>query len=164
MKKLIAVLVFILLPLGMFAQGTGAYVYTQEIMAVMPEVKDMQTKLQGLNEDYRKEFTQMEEEFKKKYSDFVAQQDSLTENIKLRRMQELQDMETRMQNLMQVAQEDIDKKQQEWLQPIQQKVRDAIKQVGDEKGYTYIIDPSVMLYLSTNMTDATPFVKQKLGL
>lgn len=164
MKKLIALLVIMILPLGAFAQEKIAYVNTQEIIMSMPEVSDMEKKIADLSEGYRKELQQMEEEYKKKYSDFIAQQDSLTENIKLRRMQEIQDMQQRMENLMQVAQEDVQKKQQEMLAPIREKMMNAIKAVGDEKGYTYIVDPQVLLYTGNNGIDATSFVRSKLGL
>ena len=50
------------------------------------------------------------------------------------------------------------------IEPIQQKMADAIKAVGTEQGYTYIIDPQVLLYTGPNAIDATPFVKTKLGL
>ena len=103
-------------------------------------------------------------QYQKKYSDFIAQQDSLTENIKVRRMQEVQDMQQRMDNFVQVAQQDVAKQQQDLLTPIQQKIQDAIKAVGAEKGYTYIIDPQVLLYQGSNAIDATQFVKAKLGL
>ena len=106
----------------------------------------------------------MEDEYKKKYSDFVAQQDSLTENIKMRRMQELQDMEQRTQNFIQISQQDFQKKQGELFTPIQDKLKNAIKAVGDEKGYTYILDPQIVLYQGNTAVDATQFVKAKLGI
>jgi len=106
----------------------------------------------------------MQDEYQKKYSDYIAQQDSLTENIKLRRMQEIQDIQERINNFVQVAEQDVQKKQQELFTPIQQKVQATIKAVGDEKGYMYIIDPSVLLYIGTSGVDATPLVKSKLGL
>ena len=99
----------------------------------MPEVSDMEKQMADLNEKYKKELEQMQEEYQKKYSDFIAQQDSLTENIKLRRMQEIQDIQGRMDNFMQVAQQDVQKKQQELLQPIQQKLQGAIKAVGERQ-------------------------------
>ena len=130
----------------------------------LPEVADMQKKLEDLNAKYKKELETMQGEYQKKYSDFIAQQDSLTENIKVRRMQEVQDMQQRMDNFVQVAQQDVAKQQQDLLTPIQQKIQDAIKAVGAEKGYTYIIDPQVLLYQGSNAIDATQFVKAKLGL
>lgn len=164
MKKLI-VLLFMILPLGAFAQEVKiAFVNTQEVFMDMPEVSTMEKQMADLNEKYKIELKQMQDEYTKKYSDFVAQQDSLTENIKLRRMQEVQDLQGRMDNFVQVAQQDVQKKQQELLQPLQQKMMDAIKAVGAEKGYTYIIDPQVLLYTGSNAIDATSFVRAKLGL
>ena len=113
---------------------------------------------------YKSEMQVMEDEYKKKYSDFVAQQDSLTENIKMRRMQELQDMEQRTQNFIQISQQDFQKKQGELFTPIQDKLKNAIKAVGDEKGYTYILDPQIVLYQGNTAVDATQFVKAKLGI
>lgn len=164
MKKLI-VLLLMILPLGAIAQEVKiAFVKTQEVFMAMPEVSVMEKQMADLNEKYRVELKQMQDEYQKKYSDFVAQQDSLTENIKLRRMQEIQDIQERMDNFVQVAQQDVQKKQQELLQPIQQKLHEAIQKVGEEKGYTYIIDPAALLYTGTNAVDATPFVRTKLGL
>ena len=106
----------------------------------------------------------MNDEYQKKYEDFVAQQETLTENIRLKRMQELQDLEQRTQNFIQISQQDFQKMYSDLLMPIQEKVRNAINTVGGEKGYTYILDPQVILYTGTGSIDATPFVKAKLGL
>lgn len=166
MKKLIALLLMLLPFAGAVnAQEVKiAFVNTQEVFMALPEVADMQKKLEDLNAKYKKELETMQGEYQKKYSDFIAQQDSLTENIKVRRMQEVQDMQQRMDNFVQVAQQDVAKQQQDLLTPIQQKIQDAIKAVGAEKGYTYIIDPQVLLYQGSNAVDATQFVKAKLGL
>lgn len=164
MKKLI-VLLLMILPLGAFAQEVKiAFVNTQEVFMAMPEVSAMEKQMADLNEKYKLELKQMQDEYQKKYSDFIAQQDSLTENIKLRRMQEIQDIQGRMDNFMQVAQQDVQKKQQELLQPVQEKLQKAITSVGQEKGYTYIIDPAALLFTGNNAIDATPFVRAKLGL
>ena len=165
MKKLI-VLLLMILPLGAFAQEVKiAFVNTQEVFMAMPEVSDMEKQLADLNEKYRTELQQMQAEYEKKYSDFIAQQDSLTENIKLRRMQEIQDIQDRMNNFYQISQQDMQKKQQELLQPIQQKLKDAIQKVGEENGYTYIIDPTTaLLYTAPSAVNATAAVRSKLGL
>lgn len=163
MKKLVA-LIFMLLPLGVFAQDKIAIVNTADIFNIMPEVSAVEKQLATLNEQYEKEFKTMQDEYTKKYSEYMSQQDSLTENIKLRRQQEIQDLETRIQNFVPVAQQEMQKKQQELYAPIQQKMQDAIKAVGDEKGYTYILNPQVLLYKGNNAIDATDFVKAKLGI
>ena len=132
----------------------------------MPEITAMQETMKQMNDKYAGEMKTMEDEFQKKYTDYIAQQDSMTENIKLRRTQELEDIRQRVENFTQVAQQDMNKKQQELLAPIQDKLRNAIKAVGDEKGYAYIFDnnPVIVLYTGNAAIDATPLVKAKLGL
>ena len=164
MKKL-SVLLLMILPLGAIAQEVKiAFVKTQEVFMAMPEVNEMEKKMADLNEKYKGELQLMQDEYQKKYAAFIQQQDSLTENIKLRRMQEIQDIQTRMDNFVQMGQQDVQKQQQELLMPIQQKLQDAIKAVGDEKGFTYIVDPAALLYTGPNAVDATPFVRAKLGI
>ena len=163
MKKLI-VLLLMMLPLCAFSQEKIAFVNSQEIVPSMPEFVAMQKQMSDMEAQYKKELKVMEDEYNKKYADFVQQQDSLTENIKVRRQQELQDIQERSQNFVQQSQQDFQKKQQELFAPIQDKVKKAISAVGSEKGYTYIIDPQAILYTGTGAVDATPFVKAKLGL
>ena len=164
MKKLI-IFLLMMLPLGVFAQESKiAIVNTQEVIQAMPEFATMQKQMADMEAKYKNEMQVMQDEYNKKYSDFVAQQDSLTENIKMRRMQELQDMEQRTQNFIQNSQQDFQKKQGELFTPIQDKLKNAIKAVGDEKGYTYILDPQIVLYQGNTAVDATQFVKAKLGI
>ena len=165
-KFLIATALVFSVTLGAMAQGDIkiAYVITDDVFAKMPEVSDYESSLATLNESYKKELSGMQDEYNKKYSDFLAQQDSLPENIKVRRMQEVQELQQRIDNFMQVAQQDLQKKQQDLIAPIRQKLEDAIKKVGDENGYTYVVDRAVLLYAGSAAIDATPLVKQKLGL
>ena len=151
MKKLI-IFLLMMLPLGVFAQESKiAIVNTQEVIQAMPEFATMQKQMADMEAKYKNEMQVMQDEYNKKYSDFVAQQDSLTENIKT-------------QNFIQISQQDFQKKQGELFTPIQDKLKNAIKAVGDEKGYTYILDPQIVLYQGNTAVDATQFVKAKLGI
>jgi outer membrane protein len=164
MKKLI-VLLFMILPLGVVAQEIKiAYVNVQEVFASMPELPTIQKQLTDLNEVYTQELKVMQDEYQKKSSDYIAHQDSLTENIKLRRMQEIEDIRTRIENFVPIAQQEMQKKQEELYNPVQERIQNAIKAVGEEKGYTYIIDPQVFLFIGDNAINATQLVRAKLGL
>jgi outer membrane protein len=164
MKKLIVCLL-LLLPLSIFAQETKiAYVNTQDVIEAMPEFAEMRKKLQATEAEYSKELQVMQEEYQKKYSDFIAKQDSLTENIKMRRMQELEDLQQRSQTFVQQSQQDYQKMQSDLFAPIQEKLKKAIESVGAEKGYVYILDPQVIFYTGNGSVDATQFVKTKLGI
>ena len=108
----------------------------------------------------------MQNKYNKKYSDFITYQENLAESIKLRRMQELTDLENKIQNFTNLAQKDINEHEQLLLEPIKIKVKEAIERVGIEQGYTVIYDldnPSIM-FITHNAIDANRLVKSKLGI
>jgi outer membrane protein len=80
-------------------------------------------------------------------------------------VREISDLERRIQEFQQQAQEEIGKKEQEVLTPIIDKARKAIDEVAVEKGYTYVFDASlgVLLY-AKDSEDVMADVKAKLGL
>jgi len=140
-----------------------AYVNTESLYMDMPEVSELESTIATLNESYRTELTKMQGEFQKKYAEFMEQQDTLPENIKVRRQQEVQELQLRIQNFVEVAEEDVQNKQRELLEPINQKIRDTIKKVAEENSYTYVLEGAVLLYTAPDAIDATPQVKQKLS-
>ncbi|MDR0536431.1 MAG: OmpH family outer membrane protein [Tannerellaceae bacterium] len=167
MKKLIISL-FVILPFGLLqAQEIKiAHVNFQEVLLAMPEISNIEKEMAKIKEEYQKELETMQSEYQKKYADYIAQQDSLTENIKLRRQQDIQDIQERMNSLYELAQKDVPEKQQKLIQPVQEKVLKAIKEIGDEKGLTYIVnmEPGLYLYTGNSAVDVTPLVKTKLGI
>ena len=88
----------------------------------------------------------------------------MAEAIKQIRQQELQEMQQRIQLFYQTAEQDIQKKQQELLAPVHDKMTKAIKAVGERDGYTYIFDSASMVHIGADAIDATPAVKKELGI
>ena len=64
------------------------------------------------------------------------------------------------------AYNDLNKIQQDYMAPAQQKILEAIKTVGVEGNYTFIFpnDPGLILYQGTEVVDVTAEVKAKLGI
>lgn len=151
-------------PLAMFAQQKIAVVNTQEIMAVLPDVKTAETKLQTLAKQYDADIKAMQTELQTKADNFTKEKDSLPEAIRTRRMQELEEINNRIQQSYQTMQEDMNKKQQEALAPIQQKVQAAIQKVGDANGVTYIVEQGSMLFVGKDAINLTDKVKEALGI
>lgn len=168
LKKLAIAFLFCTFAVSTFAQGDlkFAHINTQELFNIMPEKIEGEKNLEKASKEYEGELVKMQEEFKKKYTEFMAAADTLPEGIKVRRMQDVQELETRIQNFQQVAMQDLQKKQQEMLAPIMDKIKKAIEQVGNENGFIYIFDlsSSPVLYHSSKSIDAMPLVKTKLGL
>ena len=131
-------------------------VNSQEIFMLMPEKATAEKTLQDINKKYEDEFMKIQEEFTKKYKEYMALGDTIPETIRARRMQEVQDSQS----------QDIQKQQEALFAPIQQKLMDAIKSVGAEGKYTYIFDLAypIVIYQGAPSEDVTPLVKAKLGL
>ena len=147
------------------AQKFG-HVNSQEIIQAMPEFTTANAELEKLSQQYETELKQMQEELQKKAEQFEKEEATLPDNIKQRRNQELQDLYQRIQQTYQDNQQALNKAQSEKLQAITVKVRDAIKVIGQEGGYVYIMDMgSGIPYISTTLsTDVTAQVKAKLGI
>lgn len=163
-KKLI-IAILCCLPLTMVAQtlkfGT---INTGEVLTAMPERAAAEQQLQDLTKRYEDEFVKLQEDFQKKYQEVQAMGDTVPETIKMRRYEELQTMDQRIQSFRQIVEQDLAKKQEELFIPIQQKLMDAINAVGSENGFTYIFDANAAYYKGVGNEDVTPLVKAKLGI
>lgn len=73
-------------------------------------------------------------------------------------------MEERAQQFRNTATQDLQRQNAQLLQPIQEKLTNAVKQVGAENGFTMIFPIGVSIYESTDVVDVTPMVKTKLGI
>lgn len=170
MKKIIysIFIVLVLFTSNIVAQSAQqiAFVNSKDILAVMPERIDASNELDDLNKKYKAELNVMQNDYNKKYSDFISYQNSMAESIRLRRMQELTELENSINQFMTVAQEDIQNKETELLTPLRQKVKDTIYRIGVEYGFICIYDLAnpTIAFVTPQATDITPLVKQKLGI
>ncbi len=164
MKKLLLIIA-LALPIAVSAQKFG-YINSQEVFAIMPELNGVKAQMDTLNSTYEAQLLAMQEEYQKKVADYQKQQATLSDAVKQFRQQELAEMEQRMQLFYQTVQQDIQTKQQEFLAPIQQKLIQAIEQVGKEQGFTYIFDTAMgaIAYKSADAIDVAPAVKAVLGI
>jgi outer membrane protein len=162
MKKLILMLALVL-PMLATAQKIG-HVSSQEIMAIMPETKQMSVKLDSLQTSYENQLANMQEEFNKKLTEFQQQQATMTAGVKEFRQQELAEMEQRMQMFYQTVQKDLQAKQVEYLQPVQNKLLEAINKVAAAQGCTYVVDRATVLYVGADALDITSAVRAELGI
>lgn len=164
MKKLIIALLMAL-PMSVMAQKFGHF-DSSEIMPAMEEFKTAQTELETLGKQYEDDLKLMYDELQKKQQEFEQQQGALPENIKQRRQQELQDLYQRFQQNQQDNSAAYQKAQQEKLSAIQDKILAAVKKIGEEGGYVYIMDVNQGTpYISATLsTDVTSQLKAALGI
>ena len=162
MKKLIIILA-LAMPMLVSAQKLG-HVNTNELFAQMPEVAKVKLQMDTIQSQYESQLTMMQEEFQKKAQDYQNQAATMTDAIRQIREQELQEMQQRIQLFYQTAEQDIAKKQQELLAPVQERMAKAIQAVGEKEGYTYIFDSAVMMYIAPTAEDVMPSVKKELKI
>jgi outer membrane protein len=162
MKKLILMLA-LALPMLATAEKIG-HINTQEVMALMPETKKMAHDLDSIQNVYENQLANMQEEFNKKLAEFQQQQSTMTANVREFRQQELAEMEQRMQVFYQTIQKELQAKQVELLQPVQNKLLEAINKVAAAQTCTYVVDRASVLYVGADATDLTPAVRAELGI
>lgn len=162
-KIAIALAIALAMPLVAAAQKFGT-VDADAVMQVMPETTAAMNQLQEASKKFDEEYKKLQDEIEKKYQEFQGLAADTPESIKERRMQEMQELAQKADRFRQTASEDLQRQQQELLAPIQQKLVDAIKSVGQEGSYTMIFPAGVAVYQGTDVVDITPLVRTKLGL
>ncbi len=162
MKKIFFAIA-LMLPMLASAQKFG-HVNTQELFSQMPELKAVQARMDSIQSDYENQFVVMREEFNKKVADYQQAEPTLTESMKQFRQQELTELQQRIEVFAQTVQQDLQKKQQELVAPIQERMVKTIKAVGEEQGMTYVFDTVALIYISPDAIDLNPAVKAKLGI
>ena len=163
LKKLI-LLLFVVAPMTIFAQDKIAYINADEIFSKMPELKEVESKLATKSETIKKNASAIEAEYNALVDKFSKDTTNLTESILLDRQTQLESLQKRYQDFLQTSQAEFQKEQQALIAPIQQKMRQAIKTVGDENNYTYVLDAATLLHIGSHATDANKMVKTKLGI
>lgn len=165
MIKKLLVAALIALPTVAFAQKF-AVINTQSIIEVMPEMAAARTQIENASKKYEDEFKKLTDAFQASYTEYqkLEADASTPQTIKDRRVQELQEMQGKIEQFRTTASQDLQKQQEQLMAPIQQKVIDALKGVGQDGAYTMVFENVVPVYVGTDVEDITPKVKARLGL
>lgn len=168
MLKKLLILFIALAPLAAMAQEVKiATVNVQEIFAAMPELSGIETQLSTKRDEITKNIQALEDEYTKKFEEFEKTPAS-SDAVRLDQQKQLGQLQERYQVYMQNGQQEMGQLQQKLLEPINKKIFDAIKAVGDENKYAFVYDVSSMqspiVYFTPSAVDITAQVKTKLGL
>jgi outer membrane protein len=165
--KLIVVMLVVAMSTTVFGQKAVkiGHINSNELLSEMPERTKIQSELEKYANDLRSTLDAMRKEYETKIQEFQAKQDVMTEVIKNSKIKEITDLEKRITEFQQTAEADLQKKEQDLLQPVIDKAKEAINTVAKEGSFTYILDSSVGVVLySVDSDDILPLVKKKLGL
>ncbi|MCH5335198.1 MAG: OmpH family outer membrane protein [Alistipes sp.] len=169
MKKLIKLTLAVVLTVSatsLFAQKFGR-INMQELIAVMPETQEMQNNLQTYLKDLQEQSETLQVELNNKITEFYKERDNMSEGVRNVREQELQDMQNRLREFNSWAEQDIQRKQAEMLEPIINKAQEAVNKIAKAGGYVGVFDsslPSLAYVDETALTDIQPAVRAELGI
>ena len=172
MKKLLLTLLacamFILVSgTSVFAQQKIGHIDTQAILQLMPERDSAAKVYEKFNAEITKNFESMNVVYNNLLETYTKQKDSLSSFIRSAKEAELVDMQGKIQNFRDVAQQELDKKQSELMAPIVEKLKKAIKAVAEANKFTYVIDVaggSLVYFPEDESLNILPLVKAKLGI
>ena len=160
--KLTLAVVFVMGATSLFAQKFGR-INTQEVISVMPEMKEMQTNIEAYSKDLQESMENIVVEYNNKYQEFNKNFSTMSDAVRQLKEKELNDLIQRRNDFEQVAQQDLQKRYNELLAPIIDKAKAAIDKVASAGSYLAVFDTSTgsLAYFDEAMlTDLAPAVKK----
>ncbi len=166
MFKKILVMALVAIPMLVQAQALKlGSVNPSEVAMLMPEYTSAQNAIKQKTEEYDKQIKPVVDEYEKLVAEYQELEKSkAADNLLEAKYNQIADVQKRIQDFRQKASEDLQKDQETFMGQIQQKLNNAIQQVGAEGGYSAIIDAGTLLFRGAQIEDVTPKVKAKLGI
>ena len=165
MKRTMLAVAILSMAFVLHAQKFG-HVTSELLLQAMPEFDSAQVKIDQLRQHYTDEIENIQVEINNKIEAFNQGESTMSDLIKEAKASEIQEMQMRLQNYSQTAQQDLQQQSQVMIQPVMDKARTAIEEVAMEHGLIYVFDLSQgnPIYTSDESLDMMPLVKAKLGL
>ena len=154
MKKLI--LFFLLLatmPALAQSELKFGYLSYNAVMQAMPEYAAMQNSMAELRQKYEAEQKRVEDDFNKKYEEFLDGQKSYPKTILQKRQSELQEMLDKNIAFKKESQRLLSQAEEEAMAPIRVRLAEVLDAIGRERGYAFIVntDEKATLWLNPAM-------------
>lgn len=161
-KKIFLALILVM-PAMAFAQKFGT-INTDSLIAQLPKVQEVQTKIAAASQRYEAEFQNLKAELDKKYAEFQKLDSNEPRVIFERRLQEIRELDQKINQFRKTATDDLKQKEVELMTPIRNEVMAAIKSVGIDGDFIIIFENTPTVYTRADVVDVTSLVKAKLGV
>ena len=142
------------------------------IVPNMTEFKEAQTNLETYGKDLQDQLEQIQVEFNTKLAEYEKNGATYTDAVRQLKESELQQLQQRFTDFQQIAQQDLQRKEQELMAPIYDKANAAIEKVSKAGGYLAIFSTAndnpasagLAYFDKDALTDITAEVKAELGI
>lgn len=165
MKKLALVTAILCTGLGVSAQKIG-HVSVSEVIASMPAKKTADAEIEALSKKYQADIEFKMVALQKKANQYQEKARTASPEQVKQLSEELQKESQAIDKMRAEAYKALDKRKQELLNPILNKVQEAINKTAKAQGINYVLDSSAgrgLLYAEGG-NDITPAVKKDLGI
>jgi len=155
----------------LFALGTTAavaqkfgHIDSTTLLQEMPETIAANKQIENETKAIEDEISKMRATYEAKVAEFEQLPASTPESVRRNRVQEITGLEQQLQQFAYGSEQSLSATQQKLYQPIIDKVKTAIEEIGAENGFTYIFDTTSGAVVYEGGEDVAPLVKAKLGL
>jgi len=146
-----------------------AVIDTKAILEKIPDYKDAEKKIDAVADGWQKEVEKKYKEIDEMYKDYQANEVLLTDDMRKKKENEIMNKEKELKDFQKSKfgyEGELFQKRKEFVQPIQDKVYDAIEKLAIDKGYDIILDKTSnasILYANAKY-DKSAEVLQILGI
>ena len=164
MKKtgLLLALTMVLMSFGTMKAQKIATLDVAGILNDMPEKKKADEQLEAFSKTKEAEIEK--QALQKEIEAYQKEAAKMTEAQRGAKEQDLQKKQQNLQQLFQLAQQDLSKRQGDAYAPIEKKINDAVEKVAKANGWDFIFDSNTVGLIYRGGTDATTAVRKELGL
>ncbi|GAB4014733.1 OmpH/Skp family outer membrane protein [Spirosoma koreense] len=146
------------------------YTNIDYVLSQTPEAKDIQNQLTIQRTQSENELKRMQTELQGKYESYEKGAAQMSDVIRKDRETELQSLQTRIQEFGRTAEQSLQAKYQQLVNPVVQKIQKAIDGVAKDNGYQYVFNLDAgantipILLVAPEENNITELVLKKLGI
>ena len=175
MKKTILFLLLTVVSLAVSAQDAQpkdsvafkfGYLSYDSVMVAVPDYTELKTNMAQLREQYEAEQKRVENDFNKKYEEFLDGQASFPKTILQKRQSELQEMLDRNIEFKKQSQKMLSEAEANMMEVIKTTINMSVNIIAQERGYAFVLntDKEAVTFINPALgEDITEAVKQLLN-
>ena len=130
------------------------YLSYETALKSMSDYDIVQQKLADLRQQFQDETLRVEDEFNRKYEEFLEGQREFPQSILKKRQMELQELLDKNIAFKENSRKELEKAEQDLMAPLKIRLIEVLGKIGRERGYAFIIDTDVK---------ALPFINPAMG-
>ena len=159
MKRLATVIIGLCVFLSISAQENTSsfrfgYLSYGAALYAMADYAKAQQKMEELKAQYQAETKRVEDEFNRKYEEFLDGQRDFPKTILQKRQTELQELMEKNIAFKENSRQELAQAEIDMMAPLKTRLTELLEKIGRERGYAFIIDTD---------TNALPFINPELG-